>query len=87
MYSRIARFFFGVSIALIFMMVGIGVGTSSEPLQRMCRTSCWINDILFVSVGDDLGKIALGLLWFSAGSLILFLMWRSSPNKKSNQAD
>ena len=87
MYSRFARFFFGVSIALIFMMVGIGVGTSSEPLQRMCRTSCWINDILFVSVGDDLGKIALGLLWFSAGSLILFLMWRSSPNKENNQAD
>jgi hypothetical protein len=68
--ARPARLAFGLIIALILMMVGVGVAVSTEPLQRICRTSCWINDILFVALGDRGGKLALGLVWFSAGLLV-----------------
>lgn len=58
--------------ALIGMLGGLSVLVSDQPLRSICRTSCWLNDLLSIIFGERAGKLALSGLWFAAS---LWLVW------------
>ena len=65
---RVMGFIFG----LICLVIGGGTMVTSGSVRLMCRTNCWINDLLFVAFGDQGGKLVLGALWICGALWFLY---------------
>jgi hypothetical protein len=62
----------GVIFGLICVGVGLGFFVSTEPLMKMCRTSCWLNGLAYAMFGDQGGKIAMGSIWAVSGFWFIY---------------
>jgi len=69
--------------ALIGVLGGLSILGSDQPLRSICRTSCWLNDLLSIIFGERAGKLALSGLWFAA-SLWLVGLARKLSKKISD---
>lgn len=54
-------------------VAGAGIWVTDIPLQNLCRRSCWINDLLFVFFGEEVGKVIYGSFGFIAGAALLLI--------------
>jgi len=64
---------------LVSFVAFLGAGaifTSSQSVQSLCRTSCWLNDLLFVLFGEAGGKIGLSIGWLMAAVILAILAYR-----------
>jgi hypothetical protein len=67
----------GLWVLSVIALLGAGViFTSSQPVQSLCRTSCWFNDLLFVLFGELGGKIGLSVSWLAAAVILAALAYR-----------
>lgn len=65
------------------MVVGVTILVSDTPLRQLCRTDCWLNEILFVMFGETRGKQALAILWCLVATLLAALALRMSTSQTS----
>ena len=67
----------GLWVLSVIALLGAGViFTSSQPVQSLCRTSCWFNDLLFVLFGEVGGKIGLSIGWLTVAVILAALAYR-----------
>lgn len=71
----------GFIFAVICILVGGGILVSEESLRLMCRTSCWLNELLFAAFGDRGGKLVLGSLWLAGGAWFMYQALRQRKRR------
>lgn len=78
----------GVVVLVVIAAVGgTAILVSDTPLRRLCRTDCWLNDLLFGMFGELRGKQMLALLWYVAAVLLAILALRIRKSRSSTRRD
>lgn len=65
-----------VVLAVIAVVGGTAILVSDTPLRQLCRTDCWLNDLLFAMFGETRGKQVLAILWYAVAVLLATLALR-----------
>lgn len=65
-----------IVLAITAVVGGTAILISDMPLRQLCRTDCWLNDLLFAMFGETRGKPALAILWCAAAVLLATLALR-----------
>ena len=63
-------------LAAIALLGAAGILASTQSVRSLCRTSCWLNDLLFVFLGNAGGKVGLAMVWLATSVVVGFCAYR-----------
>lgn len=63
-----------IGIGLTAIAIGLALMVSG---QRMCRTSCWLDNVLKLLLPKDYEFLAGGISWFLVGvAIVAYAIWK-----------
>lgn len=60
-------------LGIIVITIAIGIAISDEPLHKFCQRWCWLNRLLSLIFGEDVGRLVLSSLWGATAALCFAL--------------